>query len=239
MQLPKGLKITFIGHASFLLETPAGTHVYLDAWLRKNPVAPEEMKNVDKADLFLVTHGHGDHLDADLVEIATRTGAKVVAPAPVTQYLRTKGFEDTEMLQYGGTIEVAGVKVTMTPAVHAATVNTEQGPVFPHATVGYVLEVAPDFRLYHAGDTGIFGDMKLIGDIYHPQISMLPIGDRATMGPLQASHAVRMLNSPVVIPIHYGTFPMLTGNPDELKRLTADRPDIEIKVMAPGEAWKG
>lgn len=238
MELPQGLEITFIGHASFKVLTPSGKIVYIDAWLGENPAAPDELKKVDRADLFLVTHGHGDHLDSDLIEIAKKTGAKVVAPAAVNQYLRKQGFDQLEMLQNGGTIEVAGVKVTMTQAYHAAHINTPDGPAHPHDTVGYIVEVAPDFRIYHAGDTGIFGDMKLIGDIYSPQVSMIPIGDRATMGPLQASHAIRMLQSPVVIPFHYGTFPMLTGTAEELSELLRDQPGVELKAMKPGEVWR-
>ena len=238
MQLPAGLEITFIGHSSFRLRTPEDKIVYIDAWLRENPVAPEELKFVDRADVFLVTHGHGDHLDPDLADIAKRTGAKVVAPHPVGAYLRSKGFDGLEMLQNGGTINVGGVKVTMTQAFHASQINTPEGPAFPHAAVGYVVEVAPGFRVYHAGDTGIFTDMQLIGDIYHPQVSMLPIGDRATMGPLQAFHAMRMLQSPVVIPIHHSTFPMLTGTPQEFRELIKGLPGTEVREMAAGETWK-
>lgn len=239
MELPHGLEITFIGHASFRVKTPAGKIVYIDAWLQQNPAAPDELKQVDEADLFLVTHGHGDHLDADLIEIAKRTGARVVAPAAVSQYLRKQGFDQLEMVQNGGTIDVAGIKITMTQAYHAAHINTPEGPAHPHETVGFVAEVAPGFRIYHAGDTGIFGDMQLIGDIYHPQISMIPIGDRATMGPLQASHAIRMLQSPVIIPFHYGTFPMLSGTPEELQELIKNQPEVELKAMKPGEVWEG
>jgi L-ascorbate metabolism protein UlaG (beta-lactamase superfamily) len=238
MELPKGLEITFIGHASFRVVTPEQKIIYIDAWLGQNPVAPEELKSVEKADLFVVTHGHGDHLDSDLIEIANRTGAKVVAPSAIVQYLKSKGFDKVEFMQNGGTIEVAGVKITMTQAYHAAHINTPEGPMYPHATVGYVIEFTPGFRVYFAGDTGIFGDMKLIGDMYHPQISALPIGDRATMGPLQASHAVRMLQSPVVIPFHFGTFPMLTGTPEELAELLKGDP-VELKVMKPGDTWRG
>jgi len=238
MDLPKGLTITFLGHASFRLDTPEGKIIYVDAWLDQNPVCPEEMKKIEKADLFLVTHGHGDHLDNDLVEIATRTKARVIAPAAVNQYLKAQGLDQMDFLQNGGTTESAGVKVTMTQAYHASHVNTPGGPAYPHAAVGYVVEVAPDFRIYFAGDTGIFGDMKLIGDIYHPQISVLPIGDRATMGPLQASHAARMLQSPVVIPFHYGTFPFLTGTAEQLKELVKDD-KIWVRDMKAGESWRG
>lgn len=237
MELPKGLEITFIGHASFRVVTPAGKIVYIDAWLDQNPVAPEDLKKVEKADLFLVTHGHGDHLDSNLVEIAAKTKAKVVAPAAVNMYLKSQGVENLEFLQNGGTVDLDGIKVTMTQAFHPAHINTPEGPAHPHETVGFVVEVAPGFRIFHAGDTGIFSDMKLIGDIYHPQISMLPIGDRATMGPLQASHAIRMLQSPVVIPFHYGTFPFFTGTPEALQELIQNDP-VELKVMKPGETWK-
>lgn len=238
MQLPNGLEITFIGHASFRVTTPQNKIVYIDAWLNQNPVAPDELKNVERADLFLVTHGHGDHLDADLIDVAQRTGAKVIAPAAVNQYLKSKGFDQLEFLQNGGATEVAGVKVTMTQAYHASHINTPEGPAFPHECVGYVVEVAPGFRIYHAGDTGIFGDMRLIGDIYHPQVSMIPIGDRATMGPLQASHALRMLQSPVCIPYHYGTFPFLTGTAEELADLVKNDP-VEVRAMKPGDSWRG
>jgi L-ascorbate metabolism protein UlaG (beta-lactamase superfamily) len=237
MLLPAGLQITFLGHASFKIQSPEGKIIYIDAWLRENPVCPENLKFVSEADVFLVTHGHGDHLDPDLTDISARTGARIVAPAAVNQYLRTKGADKLEMINNGGMIEVEGIKVTMTNAFHAANINTPEGPAYPHASSGYVVELPSGFRIYHAGDTGLFGDMQLIGDIYHPDVAMLPIGDRATMGPLQASYAARMVHPKVVIPIHYGTFPMLTGTAEEFIDLLSTSPEIEVKPMKPGEVW--
>lgn len=239
MELPRGLEITFIGHASFRIKTPEHKVIFLDAWLRDNPAAPENLKTIERADVFLITHGHRDHLDSELPEIVKRTGATVVTSQPVQQYLQTKGVEKFEMLQYGGTIEVAGVKVTMTSGFHFSNVNTPEGPAYPHQSVGFVIEVSSGFRIYHAGDTGLFGDMKLIGELYHPDISMLPIGDRAIMGPLQASYAARFLDTKCVVPIHYGTFPMLTGTAEEFQRLLEDAPQIKVRVMKPGESLSG
>jgi L-ascorbate metabolism protein UlaG (beta-lactamase superfamily) len=237
MQLPEGLEITFLGHASFRIGTTTGKIIYMDAWLKDNPACPETLKTVERADLFLVTHGHTDHLDPELPEILKRTGAKLVAPAAVQQFLRKAGVEKIEMINVGGTIDVDGLKITATQAFHASNINTPEGPAYPHEPFGFVVEVAPGFRIYHAGDTGLFGDMALIGELYHPDVAMLPIGDRATMGPLQASYAARMLDCRVAIPIHFGTFPMLTGTAEEFTSLLADNEEIEVKVMKPGETW--
>lgn len=239
MELPRGLEITFVGHASFRITTPEGKIIFIDAWLKDNPAAPEHLKTIDKADVFLITHGHRDHLDSDLPEIVKRTGATVVTSQPVQQYLKSQGVEKFEMLQYGGTIEVAGVKVTMTNGYHFSNVLTPEGPVYPHQSVGFIVETSGGFRIYHAGDTGLFGDMKLIGELYHPDIAMLPIGDRATMGPFQASYAARFLQTKCVIPIHYGTFPMLTGTAEEFQNLLSDTPEIQVRVMQPGESLTG
>jgi L-ascorbate metabolism protein UlaG (beta-lactamase superfamily) len=187
-------KITFLGHASFKLETTDGKIVYVDPWLKDNPLCPPELKNITAADLILVTHGHGDHLDEDLPIIVKRTAATVVAQAQVRMYLASQGVEDLGAMNKGGSMMVRDFKVTMTLAYHSAHIsNAEDTTGYTHEAIGYVLHTPDDLRVYFAGDTALFGDMGLIGALYKPHIAVLPIGDRVTMGPMEAAHAIRLL----------------------------------------------
>jgi len=233
--MPAG-KITFLGHASFKLETSDGKIAFVDPWWNENPLCPPELKNPDAADLILVTHGHGDHLDSDLPSVVKRTGAAVVAQAQVRMYLASLGVEGLEGMNKGGSMMVRGFKVTMTLAYHSAHISSAQDTTgYTHEAIGYVLHTPDNLRVYFAGDTALFGDMALIGTLYKPHIAVLPIGDRVTMGPLEAAHAIRLLGVSHVIPMHYGLSPMFTGTPEALKEETRDIEGLSIHALKPGE----
>lgn len=240
MQLPRGLSITYLGHSSFKVVTPGGKTVLIDPWLEGNPSCPAEHKKQSKADVILVTHGHFDHMSPELPELAKATGATIVAQPEICWPLEKKGLTAFEWINKGGTIAVQGLKVTMTNAFHSSGIRAEDGSaVYGGEAAGFILETEDGFRIYHAGDTCVFGDMKLIGDLYNPQVAMLPIGDRFTMGPYEAAHAIRLLGVKRVIPIHYATFPLLTGTPEALKQAAKDVVGLEIWAMKPGETIGG
>lgn len=212
--------LQLLGHASFRLTTPEGRIVLLDPWLKTNPYVPAALRHPEHADLVLLTHGHDDHLDAELPALLARTGARVVAPAAVRLYLQAQGVPagQCEAMNVGGAIEVLGLRLTMTRAHHAAHVELPNGgPDFPHEGVGYLLHCSDGAVVYAAGDTALFGDMRLLADLYAPTVALLPIGDRYTMGPREAAYAAHLLRVPHVVPFHYGTFPSLTGTPQQLQ----------------------
>jgi L-ascorbate metabolism protein UlaG (beta-lactamase superfamily) len=229
------LEITWLGHATFLLKLPNGRRVLLDPWLG-NPNCPpafskpEALKPVD---LILVTHGHSDHL-TDVVSSQRATGAPIVAPYELAQYLEKKGVKGVREMNIGGTQEAAGVRITMTQAVHSSSTWEDERLVYLGSPAGYILR-APDMpTIYISGDTGLFGDMKMIGDVYKPQIAFLPIGDLYTMGPETAAIAAEWLGVRQVVPMHWGTFPALTGTPAELKALLAPH-NVEVLELEPGQ----
>ncbi len=231
--------LTYLGHASFKIVTPNNRTILIDPWLVDNPSCPPALKAQDIADVILITHGHDDHLDRDLPRLAHATGAAIVAPPAVRLYLTRQGVEELEPMNTGGSVVVRGVGVTMTNAFHWSHIEEKDGtPTLPHGAVGYVVRTEDGLCLYHAGDTGVFGDMRLIGELYRPHVALLPIGDRFTMGPLQAAHAIRLLAVRRVVPMHYGTFPSLTGTPADLREETRDVDGLDILVMAPGDTWE-
>lgn len=225
------LAITWLGHSAFHLKTPGGQDVLLDPWYTGNPMFPESARPKN-ADLILISHGHSDHI-TDAAATARATGATVVGIWEVTSWLGTKGVQHLEPMNKGGTIAVKGLRVTMTDARHSSSFD-EHGMVYLGEPAGYVVRLENGQVIYFAGDTSLFSDMKLIGELYKPDIAFLPIGDRFTMGPDTAALAAKWLGVRQVVPMHYGTFPLLTGTPDELQRHLSGS-GIEILTLRPGE----
>lgn len=226
--------LTFLGHGSFRLDVD-GVIVYLDPWLEGNPVCPPELKKVDRADVIAVTHGHQDHLDPDLPKIAEATGASIVTSPMVMAYLAKQGVQNLEFLGKGGTATVKGIKFTMTDALHQSSIRTEEMAGYPHEAAGFLLRAENLPTLYFAGDTGIFSGMELLGKMYQPEVALLPIGDRATMGPYEAAWATRLLGVKKVVPMHFGTFPFLTGTAEQFKEELKNDP-VEVIVLEPGQS---
>jgi L-ascorbate metabolism protein UlaG (beta-lactamase superfamily) len=233
----KGNKITWLGHATFRIETAEGKTIYVDPWVMSNPLCPQGEKDVEKADALIITHGHFDHI-ADAVKIGKELKPTAVGIFELCMWLKKKGVETISPMNKGGTQTVAGVKVTMTHAVHSCGIQEDDGSiVYGGEACGYVLELPGGVKVYHAGDTGPFSDMAIIRELYAPEIAMLPIGDHFTMGPREAAHACKLLQPKFVIPMHFGTFPMLVGRPSDLKTLLgAGGP--EMVEMQAGETVK-
>src|SRR5215212_832134 len=175
-QLPAGTKLTWLGHATFLLEA-AGSRLLIDAWVMNNPACPDELKDPGPLDAILLTHPHFDHI-TDAVELGRSTGAEFVCIAETAKWLRSKGLENVTGMNKGGTVEVAGVKAHMTHAVHSCGIpEGETGVVYGGEAAGFVIELPDGYRIYHSGDTAVFSDMALIGKLLEPQLALLPIGD--------------------------------------------------------------
>jgi L-ascorbate metabolism protein UlaG (beta-lactamase superfamily) len=232
MQL-NGVQITWLGHATFKVTTPGGKVVLIDPWTFQNPACPEGLKRVDKVDLMLVTHGHFDHM-GDAVDIAKATKPTTVAIVELAGWLGSKGVEQTMGINKGGSVNVEGIRVSMTHAIH--TSGVEDGSYAGDAC-GYVIEFENGRKLYHAGDTCAFSDMQIIGELYQPDVALLPIGDFYTMGPREAAIAVRLLGVKHVIPMHYATFPVLTGTPAALRQAlqALGLNEVEVVEMKPGQ----
>jgi L-ascorbate metabolism protein UlaG (beta-lactamase superfamily) len=226
-----GIKITWLGHATFRIETLGGKTVLIDPWVAGNPKCPEKEKNLAKVDVMLCTHGHGDHI-GDAVEIAKKHDPMVVGMPELCGWLEGKGVKRVSGMNKGGTQTVGDIKVTMVHAVHSSGIQDGNHMVYGGEACGYVVEFSNGMKIYHAGDTCVFGDMAIIREIYAPAICMLPIGDHYTMGPREAAYACKLLKPKMVVPMHYGTFPVLTGTPAEFRKLV---PDFDVREMKPGE----
>ena len=225
------LSITWLGHSSFSVVTPGGKTLLFDPWYTGNPSFPQGKKPA-AADLILVSHGHSDHI-TDAAATAKATGATVVAIWEITTWLGTKGVQTVEPMNKGGSIETKGLRITMTDASHSSSVE-DNGLVYLGDPAGFIVRLENGQTIYFAGDTALFGDMKLLGEIYKPDIAFLPIGDRFTMGPDTAAIAARWLGVKQVVPMHWGTFPLLTGTPAQLKQ-ALEGSGIQVLELKPGE----
>src|SRR5437899_3198889 len=213
-----GIKITWLGHATFRVETPGGKTILIDPWVMGNPMCPEKERSVKKVDVMLCTHGHGDHI-GDAVEIARKHNPVVVGIYELALWMKKKGAKTISPMSKGGTQTIADIKVTMVHADHSCGIQDGDQMVYGGEACGYVVEFSNGVKIYHAGDTNVFGDMAIIRDLYAPDIAMIPIGDHYTMSPREAAYACNLLQAKTVIPMHFGTFPVLTGRPGDLQKL--------------------
>jgi L-ascorbate metabolism protein UlaG (beta-lactamase superfamily) len=228
-----GLSVTWLGHGTFILRSPGGRRIVVDPWLDGNPSCPAHLASIDAADLVLITHGHFDHVH-DAAAVAKKTGATVVGIFELCQWLAAKGVAKTSGMNKGGTQEQCGIGITMVDARHSSSYVEDGVVTYLGEAAGYVLTFENGLTVYFAGDTALFGDMHLIREMYSPSVAFLPIGDYFTMDPVAAAKACELLGVKTVIPMHYGTFPILVGRPAQLRALVAPL-GVEVVEMAPGE----
>jgi L-ascorbate metabolism protein UlaG (beta-lactamase superfamily) len=230
MAINDQVKFTWIGHASWKVRSARGKEILIDPWIRTNPVAPEHLKAVDRCDIMVLTHGHSDHA-ADAVEVAKATRPKIVTTPEMAAWLAAQGVEGAgqNAMNKGGTQDVDGIQFTMVQAQH--TSSTPDG-VSAGEPVGFVIEFENGFKVYFSGDTDVFGDMALIRELDQPEVAFLSIGDHFTMGHRRAAKAVELLGVKTVVPMHFGTFPVLTGNPSALQELVGN--EVTVLDIQPG-----
>jgi L-ascorbate metabolism protein UlaG (beta-lactamase superfamily) len=225
------IQLTWLGHAAFRFDTPDRKRVYVDPFL-DNPNCPDGEKEPERVDLIALTHAHGDHLGSTL-DLAQKFGCHVAAPMfELGDWLMSK-LPDGNVTGWskGGTVDIDGIKITSTHAEHSSSVEEGGGFLYMGEPAGLVFDAGGP-KLYFAGDTCVFGDMQLIARLYEPDVAILPIGDFYTMGPKEAALALELLGVKRCVPCHYGTFPVLTGTPEELRELASG---VEILAPEPGE----
>lgn len=233
--LGQDMRLTYLGHSTFHLVTPGGQKLLIDPWVQNNPRCPDDKKDVGPLDKMLITHGHYDHIQ-DAVEIGTATNAQAVCVFETAHWLGSKGLQNAAPMNKGGTLAQDGLKITMVHADHSCGITDGDQIIYGGEPGGYVIELENGFKIYHAGDTAVFGDMALIAEIYKPDLALLPIGDRFVMSPREAAFACRLLKVPQVVPMHYGTFPLLTGTPEAFRAALSDLSvGTEVVVLEPGE----
>jgi len=230
-----GNKITWLGHSAFRLTTPSGKVILIDPFLGGNPLCPEAEKKQPRVDAILLTRGHSDHV-GDTLELVKHHKPSIVAIFELALWLESKGAANVIGRSKGGTLKVADAEITMTHAFHSSSVHDGAKLVYVGEPAGFIVALPGGLTLYHAGDTCAFGDMKLIAEIYQPHVACLPIGDFYTMGPREAAYAIRLLGVKHVLPMHYGTFPPLTGRPGHVRELTRDVAGLEIYELKPGQS---
>jgi L-ascorbate metabolism protein UlaG (beta-lactamase superfamily) len=229
-----GTRITWLGHATVLIQTAQGTNILIDPFIEQNPKYPEDFVLPETIHYILLTHGHADHM-FDAVPVATKHHSTVVAIYELAAYVAKDGVENTIGMNLGGTVPLNDVAATMVEAKHSSGAQDEHGTHYVGVAAGFVLTVANGPVLYHAGDTTVFSDMKLIKELYGPTVAMLPIGGHYTMGPKEAALAVKFLEPSVVLPLHFGTFPPLTGTPDQLAALIEE--SVDVVRWEPGDSF--
>jgi len=232
-EIGKGVKVTFLGQSAFRIVSPGGVNILIDPFLSNNPKTPADQKTIDKADLLLITHGHADHL-GDTLAIAQKTNASVVVMAELATYLAKKGAKNVVRMNKGGSLTIKGLRITMVNAQHSSSVTEGEQVIYTGEPAGFIIRLENGFTIYHAGDTSVMSDMKIFGDLYQPILALLPIGSHFTMDPAEAAYACKLLRPQFVIPMHYGTFPVLTGTPEDFRRLLEDQPGVKLIVLNPG-----
>ncbi len=226
--------VKYLGHSTVYITTPAGKKLLIDPWTKTNPACPDDAKEIDALDTMLITHGHFDHV-SEAVELAKRFEPQIGCIFEISKWLEQKGVSNASGMNKGGTQQLNDVRVTMVDARHSSGIVDDDGTIiYGGEAVGYVIHFDGGFSLYHAGDTCVFGDMKIIADLYAPDVIFLPVGDHFTMGPREAAYACRLMQAKKVVPMHYGTFPALSGTPPELGELTGDI-GTEVVEVSPGQ----
>jgi len=231
-------KFTYLGHATVRCDLPGGEVLLIDPWVMNNPACPEDQKSFDRLDAVLITHAHYDHM-GDMVELAKRhRPGRVVANFEICSWLESKGVENCSGMNLGGTQEVLDMQVTMVRADHSSGISDGGTILYGGVAAGYVVKLNGGYTFYHSGDTALYSDMQLLGELFRPELALLPIGDHFTMGPRQAARACRYLGVRQVIPIHWGTFPLLTGTPKQLVKALDDHgTNCKVVALSPGESY--
>jgi L-ascorbate metabolism protein UlaG (beta-lactamase superfamily) len=229
----QGTRIIWLGHATVEIHTAKGTSILIDPFIEHNPKYPKGHTLPEKLDLMLITHGHSDHM-AEAVSLGKKQKPAVVAMVELGDWLGSKGVENVTGMNLGGSYRFQDVVISMVEARHSSGIEDGGKVVYGGVPVGFVIAVDNGPILYHAGDTSVFGDMRLIGELYGPELGILPIGDHYTMGPKAAAMAAKFLGIKKVLPIHFGTFPVLTGTPDQLESYL-EGSGIEVLKVAPGQ----
>jgi L-ascorbate metabolism protein UlaG (beta-lactamase superfamily) len=224
----RGLSVTWLGHSTFLMTSGKGVRLLLDPFLTNNPSCPPAAKRIGPVQLILITHGHSDHCE-DAALIARETGATVVASPELAGWLERQGVKHLRPMNIGGRQRLSGLDIAMVAAVHSSSApdGAYLGPA-----AGFVVRFEDGLTIYFAGDTSLFGDMRLVRDRHAPAVAFLPIGDRFTMGPEDAAIAGEWLGVKAIVPMHYGTFPELTGTPEELRTHAGPRGIDVIELRA-------
>ncbi len=226
-------RLTFFGHSAFRIDTEKGLRIWIDPWL-DNPLAP---KNIDskQADLILITHAHGDHF-GNAPSLGKSPGTEIVTIHELQQYLLAKGLPNVTGMNIGGTYTTKGISITMVQAVHSSSIQEGNGLIYGGDAAGFIVRLEDGLVLYHAGDTALFGDMALIQKLYEPEVAILPIGSHYVMSPVEAAVATELLAPKMVIPMHYGTFPALTGQVEDFKSELDKRGiEVDLMVLDPGQ----
>ena len=230
----KGTRITWLGHATVLVQTAKGTNILIDPFIAHNPKYPKNFVLPEKIHFILLTHGHDDHI-SDVVPVAAKHSSTVVAIYGLANWVAAKGVASTIGMNLGGTVQLDDVAATMVEAKHSSAAHDEHGDHYVGVAAGFVLTIADGPVIYHAGDTAAFVGMRMIRDLYRPEIAILPIGGHYTMAPREASMAVHLLEPKIVLPIHFGTFPPLKGTPEQLDELVDA--DVQVVQWQPGESF--